>query len=157
MRGGKPGPQTPRCLAGPSGCAPGRPPAYTAAVIRPERPDDADAIHELTVIAFDPMPFSDGTEAPIIRALRAAGELTVSLVDEEDGEVVGHVAFSPVTVGGADVGWYGLGPISVHPGRQRQGIFPLDGLSVEYGPDGYGLAVARLSTAGTVSLGLIVP
>lgn len=122
MRGGKPGPQTPRCLAGPSGCAPGRPPAYTAAVIRPERPDDADAIHELTVIAFDPMPFSDGTEAPIIRALRAAGELTVSLVDEEDGEVVGHVAFSPVTVGGADVGWYGLGPISVHPGRQRQGI-----------------------------------
>lgn len=38
-----------------------------------------------------------------------------------------------------------------------QGIFPLDGLSVEYGPDGYGLAVARLSTAGTVSLGLIVP
>ena len=38
-----------------------------------------------------------------------------------------------------------------------QGIFPLDGLSVEYGPDGYGLAVARLSSAGTVSLGLIVP
>jgi putative acetyltransferase len=91
-------------------------------VIRAERPGDADAIHDLTVAAFDPMPFSDGTEAPIIRALRDAGELTVSLVDEEDGELVGHVAFSPVTIGGADVSWYGLGPISVRPGRQRQGI-----------------------------------
>ena len=98
------------------------PTAYTAAVIRPERPDDADAIHDLTVIAFDPMPFSDGTEAPIVRALRDAGDLTVSLVDEEDGEIVGHVAFSPVTIGGAEVGWYGLGPISVRPDRQRQGV-----------------------------------
>ena len=91
-------------------------------MIRAERPGDADAIHDLTVTAFDPMPFSDGTEAPIIRALRDAGELTVSLVDEEDGELIGHVAFSPVTIGGADVSWYGLGPISVRPDRQRQGI-----------------------------------
>jgi hypothetical protein len=37
-----------------------------------------------------------------------------------------------------------------------QGIFPIDGLSVQYGLDRYGLAVARLSSAGTVSLGLIV-
>ena len=90
--------------------------------IRPERPTDDDAIHHLTTVAFDPMPFSDGTEAPIIRALRSSGDLTLSLVVEEDGEVVGHVAFSPVTVDGADVGWYGLGPISVRPDRQRQGI-----------------------------------
>jgi putative acetyltransferase len=91
-------------------------------VIRPERPDDADAIHDLIVIAFEPMPFSEGTEAPIVRALRAGGELAVSLVDEEGDEIIGHVAFSPVTIGGADVGWYGLGPISVRPDRQRQGI-----------------------------------
>ena len=90
--------------------------------IRPERPTDDDAIHDLTTVAFDPMPFSDGTEAPIIRALRRSGDLTLSLVAEEDGEVVGHVAFSPVTIDGADVGWYGLGPISVRPDRQRQGI-----------------------------------
>ena len=90
--------------------------------IRPERPTDDDTIHDLTTVTFDPMPFSDGTEAPIIRALRRSGDLTLSLVAEEDGEVVGHVAFSPVTVDGADVGWYGLGPISVRPDRQRQGI-----------------------------------
>jgi len=90
--------------------------------IRPERPTDDDAIHDLTTVAFDPMPFSDGTEAPIIRALRSSGDLTLSLVAEEEGEVVGHVAFSPVTVDGAAAGWYGLGPISVRPDRQRQGI-----------------------------------
>ena len=90
--------------------------------IRPERPTDDDAIHDLTTVAFDPMPFSDGTEAPIIRAVRSSGDLTLSLVAEEEGEVVGHVAFSPVTVDGVDVGWFGLGPISVRPDRQRQGI-----------------------------------
>lgn len=90
--------------------------------LRPERPADVDAIHDLTVIAFEPMPFSDGSEAPIIRALRDAGDLTLSIVAEESGEIVGHVAFSPVTVDGADRGWYGLGPVAVRPERQRQGI-----------------------------------
>ena len=90
--------------------------------LRPERPGDEDAIHDLTVIAFDPMPFSDGSEAPIIRALRDAGDLTLSIVAEDDGEVVGHVAFSPVTVDGEDRGWYGLGPVAVRPDRQREGI-----------------------------------
>ncbi|WP_448810763.1 GNAT family N-acetyltransferase [Agromyces bauzanensis] len=90
--------------------------------IRPERPGDDDDIDRLTTLAFEPMPFSAGTEAPIIRALRASGDLTLSLVAEDDGGVVGHVAFSPVTIDGAHDGWYGLGPISVRPERQRQGI-----------------------------------
>lgn len=90
--------------------------------IRFETAADADAIHELTRIAFEPMPFSDNTEAQIIRDLRAAGDLTISLVAEEGGEIVGHVAFSPITIDGVDDGWFGLGPISVKPGRQRQGI-----------------------------------
>lgn len=91
-------------------------------VIRPERPDDADAIHDLTMRAFAPMPFSSGTEAAIIRALRDAGDLFLSLVAEVDGAVAGHVAFSRVTVGGEHAGWFGLGPIAVEPGKQRQGI-----------------------------------
>jgi putative acetyltransferase len=91
-------------------------------VIRPERPEDADAIHDLTVRAFAPMPFSSGTEAPIIRALRKAGDLTLSLVAEVDGGIAGHVAFSPVTVEGDHAGWFGLGPVSVAPEKQRQGI-----------------------------------
>lgn len=91
-------------------------------LIRPERPGDEDAIHDLTVMAFQPMLFSDGSEAPIIRALRSSGDLTLSLVAEEDGTIVGHVAFSPVTIDGVHGGWFGLGPISVKPERQRRGI-----------------------------------
>ncbi|PWK67601.1 N-acetyltransferase [Aminobacter sp. AP02] len=91
-------------------------------LIRPETPADHDAIHELTWIAFRPMPYSAGTEADIIRRLRADSVLTISLVAEDDGEIVGHVAFSPVSIDGRHDGWFGLGPISVKPERQRQGI-----------------------------------
>ncbi|MBY3268000.1 GNAT family N-acetyltransferase [Rhizobium laguerreae] len=91
-------------------------------LIRYETPDDIDAIHDLTSTAFKPMPYSDGTEAEIVRRLRAAGDLKISLVAEQDGEILGHVAFSPVTINGAHDGWFGLGPISVKPERQRQGI-----------------------------------
>ncbi len=58
----------------------------------------------------------------MIAALRAAGALTVSLVAEIDGRVVGHVAFSPVTASDGTPDWYGLGPVSVLPEYQRQGI-----------------------------------
>ena len=91
-------------------------------LIRPERPDDVDAIDRLTVAAFEPQWFSDGSEAPIIRSLRASGDLTLSLVAEDDVDVVGHVAFSPVTIEGSHDGWFGLGPISVRLDRQRRGI-----------------------------------
>lgn len=94
----------------------------TPMLIRRETAADADAIHGLTLTAFKPMPFSDGTEADIIRRLRGAGDLTISLVAEDAGEILGHVAFSPVTIDGVHDGWFGLGPISVQPGRQRQGI-----------------------------------
>lgn len=90
--------------------------------IRLERPEDAAAIHALTDAAFDGMPFSDQTEARVIEGLRAAGALTLSLVATEADEIIGHVAFSPVTVNGEAVGWYGLGPVSVWPARQRSGI-----------------------------------
>ncbi|WP_055047500.1 GNAT family N-acetyltransferase [Devosia sp. A16] len=90
--------------------------------IRAELPADDEAIHALTLEAFAPMPFSSGTEAPIIQALRAAGDLTLSLVAEDHGAIVGHIAFSPVTIDGVHAGWFGLGPISVRADRQRQGI-----------------------------------
>jgi len=48
--------------------------------------------------------------------------MTVSLVAFDATELVGHVAFSPVTVDGRDVGWYGLGPVAVRPDRQGTGI-----------------------------------
>lgn len=91
-------------------------------MIRPERPADAEAIAALTAAAFEGHAFSDGTEPAIPGLLREAGALTVSLVAEEEGRIAGHVAFSPVTVDGADVGWFGLGPVSVAPGLQRRGL-----------------------------------
>ncbi len=90
--------------------------------IRTEQPADSDAIRALTTEAFATAPHSSGTEAAIVDGLRKAGALTLSLVAVEGEEIVGHVAFSPVTIGGAECDWFGLGPVSVHPGRQRGGI-----------------------------------
>ena len=90
--------------------------------IRSERPGDADAIHALTRTAFAEAPHSSHTEQYIVDALRAAGALAVSLVAEDADGIVGHVAVSPVQLSDGSPGWYGLGPISVAPGRQGQGI-----------------------------------
>jgi putative acetyltransferase len=91
-------------------------------LIRAESPHEEDIIDALTRRAFAPMPFSDQREAEIVRALRRDGTLTLSLVAVEGGTVVGHVAFSPVTIDSVHDNWFGLGPISVCPERQRQGI-----------------------------------
>lgn len=90
--------------------------------IRPETPSDVDSIEQVTRRAFLSHPYSHQTEQFIIRALRAAHALTVSFVAEDAGRIVGHIAFSPVTVSDGAVGWYGLGPISVEPECQRRGI-----------------------------------
>jgi putative acetyltransferase len=91
-------------------------------IIRPEREDDVDAIRTLTETALRTAPHADGTEHVIIDRLRAAGVLTLSLVAEIDGVIVGHIAFSPVAVSDGSTDWYGLGPISVDPARQGAGI-----------------------------------
>ncbi|SFR38442.1 GNAT family N-acetyltransferase [Litoreibacter janthinus] len=89
--------------------------------LRPERPDDTQTIRTLTEDAFRPKAFSDGTEGALIEALRKASALTISTVAVERGEIVGHVAFSPATVGQL-TDWFALGPIAVRPDRQRCGI-----------------------------------
>ena len=91
-------------------------------VIRCETDADIDAIRDVTVSAFKTLEISSHTEQFIIEALRAAKSLTVSLVAEVDGRVVGHIAFSPVTISDGNRNWYGLGPVSVLPKYQRQGI-----------------------------------
>jgi len=91
-------------------------------IIRDEKCSDFEAITEITLGAFQDLAVSRHTEQFIIHALRKAGALTISLVAEIDGQVVGHIAFSPVTMSDGTVGWYGLGPISVVPRLQRQGI-----------------------------------
>jgi putative acetyltransferase len=91
-------------------------------VVRPESPGDAPAIDAVTVAAFLDTPHSDRREQLIIGALRAADALTLSLVAETTGAVVGHVAISPVTIADGTSGWFGLGPLSVGPDHQQQGI-----------------------------------
>lgn len=90
--------------------------------IRDETPADADAIAEVTEAAFRMLAVSNHTEQYIVAALRGAGALTVSLVAERQGRVVGHVAFSPVTISDGTADWYGLGPVSVLPPLHRRGI-----------------------------------
>lgn len=90
--------------------------------ILPEAPRDREAIFALTQDVFKDHPHSQGTEGRIIDALREAGALTLSLAAWEDGNIVGHIAFSPVTVSDGSSDWYGLGPMAVRPDRQGRGI-----------------------------------
>jgi len=89
-------------------------------VIRNEIESDIKAISEITKTAFDTLPISNHTEQFIIDALRDANALTISLVAVAGEKVVGHIAFSPVTISDGSPGWYGLGPISVLPEFQKQ-------------------------------------
>ncbi len=91
-------------------------------VIRSETDADVSATSEVTVAAFKTLAISNHTEQFIIAALRVAKALTISLVAEADGRVVGHIAFSPVTISDGTRNWYGLGPVSVLPEYQRKGI-----------------------------------
>jgi putative acetyltransferase len=90
--------------------------------IRNETHDDICAITEVTIAAFKNLEISNHTEQFIIEALRTAKALAVSLVAEMDGRVIGHVAFSPMTISDGTPNWYGLGPVSVLPEHQRKGI-----------------------------------
>jgi putative acetyltransferase len=90
--------------------------------IRPETAPDIDAIRAVNRLAFADHPFSRQTEHLIVDALRESGALSVSLVAVIDDAVVGHVAFSPATVGDVSSGWYLLGPLAVLPESQHRGI-----------------------------------
>ncbi|MBB5390062.1 MULTISPECIES: GNAT family N-acetyltransferase [unclassified Herbaspirillum] len=96
--------------------------------IRPEEHSDIGAIRDVTEAAFRHAAYSSHTEHWIVDALRRSNQLSISLVAELDGNIVGHVAISPVSIaaGVAGVtgvaGWYGLGPISILPGHQGKGI-----------------------------------
>jgi putative acetyltransferase len=84
--------------------------------IRAEAPGDIDDVHHVHAVSFP-----TSLEAKLVDALRDAGRFRVSLVAEESGAVVGHVAFSPVLVQGSTEG-VGLGPVAVLPDFRRRGI-----------------------------------
>ncbi|MRR18296.1 MAG: N-acetyltransferase [Deltaproteobacteria bacterium] len=91
-------------------------------IIRNETNSDITAVNDVTIAAFKNHPISRQTEQYIINALRKANALTLSLVAEIDGNVSGHIAFSPVTISDGSLDWFSIGPVSVRPELQRQGI-----------------------------------
>ena len=91
-------------------------------VIRNEKNADVGTIEKITSDAFLTAPYSSHTEQYIVRELRNSGALSISLVAEYQGEIVGHVAISPVAISDGTSDWFGLGPISVSPNIQRSGV-----------------------------------
>jgi putative acetyltransferase len=83
-------------------------------IIRDEKQADSEAIHELVAAVF-----RRPDEAVLINRLRSNGARVISLVAVEGDEIVGHVLFSRMI---APFRALGLGPVSVNPSRQRQGI-----------------------------------
>ncbi|WP_395016874.1 GNAT family N-acetyltransferase [Dongia sp.] len=108
--------------------------------IRPEQTiDDAAGIDALLRAAFP-----EAVEADLVQRLRADGDLALSLVAEENGAIIGQVAFVPIALD-PDPGYsiWGLAPISVLPHRQGQGI-------------GSALTEAGLSQAEAAGVGLVL-
>ena len=88
--------------------------------IRLELPSDLDAIRAVNRAAF-----GAEVEANLVDALRREASPIISLVADEDGAVIGHVMFSPVSIDGEAAGvptLMGLAPLAVLPGRQRRGV-----------------------------------
>ncbi len=88
--------------------------------IRQEKSGDEDAIASVTKEAFAGKAYADGTEAQLPAKLRAAGALVLSLVATERKMIVGHACLSPALIGAEK--WLALGPVSVLPAKQGQGI-----------------------------------
>jgi putative acetyltransferase len=88
--------------------------------VRPERSEDEASVREIHRAAFG----GRTAEAELVDQLRSAGKAIVSLVAENDGQIVGHILFSPVAVEspGGSIPGLGLAPVGVLPGLQGRGI-----------------------------------
>jgi putative acetyltransferase len=84
-------------------------------IVREERREDIPHIREVNRLAFE-----QDQEANIVDALRSNGAALLSLVAVLDDTVVGHILYSPATIGGVEGA--GLAPMAVHPSCQRRGI-----------------------------------
>ncbi len=87
--------------------------------IRREGPEDRTQVRRVNELAF-----GQPEEAGLVDALRSADAATLSMVAARDGDILGHILFSPVTVlsPAGDFPAIGLGPMAVLPEEQRRGI-----------------------------------
>jgi putative acetyltransferase len=108
--------------------------------VRAEKAEDHAAIHAVHTAAF-----GQPNEGDLVDALRRAAALTIALVAVHDACIVGHIAFSPVTVTSSTttIEALGLGPLAVLPKYQRQGI-------------GTQLVQAGLTACRTTPYGIVV-
>ena len=90
--------------------------------IREEAAGDIEAIYEVTRSAFASRPYAAGDEQDLVNSLRDQGALSQSLVAEDDGVIVGQITFSPAQLADGSEPWVALGPVSVVPERQGEGI-----------------------------------
>ena len=89
----------------------------TAITIRPAREADGAGVRLVNRLAF-----GGDVEADLVERLRPAARPLIELVAEQEDRVIGHVLFSPVTIGDDAGPFMGLGPVAVLPERQRRGI-----------------------------------
>jgi putative acetyltransferase len=90
--------------------------------IRNESKNDIEHIHRVITLAFQHAPHTCHIEQFIVKALRRADALVLSQLAEKNGQVIGHIAISPVSISDDTPDWFGLGPISVLPEHQRKGV-----------------------------------
>ena len=88
--------------------------------IRAEKPEDIAAIRCVHEQAFQPRV----NEAQLVELLRQANKLPIALVALQAERLVGHVAFSPLTIAiaPATIRGLGLAPVAVLPELQKKGI-----------------------------------
>jgi putative acetyltransferase len=91
-------------------------------VIRAEEGSDIVPIRHVVAAAFAAVVHSNQKESLLVDELRKSSALSVSLVAECNDQIVGHIAFSPVTVDGRACAWFGLAPLAVLPLYQRRGL-----------------------------------
>ena len=86
--------------------------------IRKEKVEDIKGVRRVNESAFD-----TATEANLVDALRDQAQPIISLVADDQGEIAGHILFSPVVLTGhPDLKIMGLAPMAVLPGYQRKGV-----------------------------------
>jgi putative acetyltransferase len=105
--------------------------------VRPEAAADVEAVRAVHDAAF-----AQAAEGKLVDALRGGSwwHPSLSLVAELDGEIVGHVLLTDVTLAGRPV--FALGPIGVLPAHQRSGV-------------GSALMTAAMDAAAATDRGLI--
>ncbi|MDN3615768.1 GNAT family N-acetyltransferase [Vibrio gallaecicus] len=117
--------------------------------IRAENHSDITEIETLIYRAFENHPHHEPgakpTEHLIVNKLRDAKALSLSIVCKDQTGIIGHIAFSPILINGEESVWYGLGPVSVMPERQGEGI---GGALIREG-------LSRLKTQGIESVVLL--